>query len=122
MSSQTIAPSELSAPGRVIPFLVSYLLIPAAWLSATQGGWAIVLLPVIAWYLFAAADFAIGTDSDNADLNATERDLAAYRWITLLWTPAQFLMLFSLLWYVPQADHLNSFELQAQYLSFGYVK
>lgn len=121
MSSQTIAPSELSAPGRVIPFWVSYLLIPAAWLSATQGGWAIVLLPVIAWYLFAAADFAIGTDSDNADLNATEQDLAAYRWITLLWTPAQFLMLFSLLWYVPQADHLNSFERIVVFFGVGVI-
>lgn len=106
---------------RVMPFWVSYLLLPLAWFTAVTGGWTIFLLPIVTWYLFAAADFAIGTFSQNADPAATDSDMAIYRWITIFWTPAQFVMLFSLIWYVPQAEHLNTFESIVVFFGVGVI-
>jgi alkane 1-monooxygenase len=37
-----------------LPFWISFLLIPAVWLSAIVGGWWVLIIPVLAWYLFSA--------------------------------------------------------------------
>ena len=121
MTNQTIPPADLSLPSRVMPFWVSYLLVPLAWVSAYFGGWAVILLPIVTWYFFAAADFAVGTDDNNADLSATDADTAIYHWITLLWAPVQFLMLVFLLWYVPQADHLGTLERILVFFGVGVI-
>ncbi len=39
-----------------LPFWVSFLLIPAIWLAAYVGGWWVLILPVMTWYLFSALD------------------------------------------------------------------
>ena len=43
-----------------LPFWISFLLIPVAWLEAVQGGWTVLLLPLITWYLFAGLDQLTG--------------------------------------------------------------
>ena len=82
-----ISPAQLIRWQRVAPFWMSLGLLPLAWISAVHGGWTVLLLPVVTWYLFAVADGVLGLDTDNADLSATEDDLYWYRAITLIWAP-----------------------------------
>jgi alkane 1-monooxygenase len=121
MTMTTLPISELTRPSRALPFFMAYLLVPLAVLSALEGGWTVVLVPIIAWYGFAALDAVLGRDQTNADPAATERDLAIYRLVTLLWAPVQFLLLFWLLWYVPQAEHLNLLERLLVFFGVGVV-
>ena len=121
MSDSTISSSELSSPARAMPFWVSYLLPPLAWVAAVYGGWTVLLLPLVTWYLFSAMDFVFGTDQSNADLDASEQDLTLYRWVTLFWAPVQAVTLLSLLWYVPQAEHLGTLEKIFVFFGVGVV-
>lgn len=108
--SPIIPPADLARFSRALPFWLSLGLIPLAWFCALQGGWTIALLPLVTWFLFSILDAIVGLDVDNADLEATDDDTFWYRLVTLIWVPAQFLMLFSLIWYAPRADHLGTAE------------
>ena len=116
-----IPPSELSRIGRALPFWLSVLLAPLAWVGALFGGWTLVIVPVATWYLFTALDAAFGLNTENADLSATEGDLYWYKMITLIWTPVQFALLASLLWYVPQAEHLSTGERIGVFFGVGVI-
>ncbi len=109
-TSPNISTDQLAQIKGAAPFALSYVLIPMAWMTAYFGGWTVVLLPVVTWYLFSVIDGFVGLNLDNADPDATDDDLFWYRMITLAWLPAQFLTLFGLLWYVPQAAHLGGWE------------
>ncbi|AXI44877.1 alkane 1-monooxygenase [Sulfitobacter sp. SK012] len=117
----TIPPQELARISRALPFWLSLLLLPLAWLSAVLGGWAPLLLPVVSWHLFSLLDTVAGVSQQNADLEADETDMRWYRLITLIWTPAQFVMLFSLIWYVPRAEHLNGLEKFFVFFGVGVI-
>ena len=114
-----------SNPSRSLPFAapywVSITLLPLAVIGAVYGGWTVVLLPIYAWYLFSGLDFAIGRDSSNADPDTPLADLSAHRLITLIWAPLQFCLLFGLIWYVPQADHLSSLERGVLFFGVGVI-
>jgi alkane 1-monooxygenase len=116
-----IPPSELAKLSRALPFWLSLGLIPLAWVSAVYGGWMLVLVPVVTWYLFSALDAVLGLNTDNADLSAQESDLYWYKMITLIWAPLQFVMLASLLWYVPQAEHLSTLERIGVFFGVGVI-
>ncbi|MGD9294735.1 MAG: alkane 1-monooxygenase [Roseobacter sp.] len=103
------------------PFWVSLTLVPLALIGAVHGGWTVFLLPICTWYLFSGLDFAIGRNTDNADPNTAETLVSAHRAITLLWVPVQFVLLFGLIWYVPQADHLDSFERAVLFFGVGVI-
>jgi alkane 1-monooxygenase len=105
-----ISTDQLAQIRRALPFALSFVLIPLAWTTAIVGGWTVILLPLVTWYLFSIIDAIAGLNLDNADPDATDDDLFWYRMITLAWMPAQFLTLFGLLWYVPQAAHLGGWE------------
>ena len=117
----TIPARQLRGISRALPFWISALLPPIAWIGAIYGGWTVLLLPVVAWYLFSILDTVIGATTDNGDLEASDDDLFWYRLITLIWAPLQFMLLFSLLWYVPQADHLGSLERIALFFGVGVI-
>jgi alkane 1-monooxygenase len=90
MADQTlIPPAKLARFSRALPFWLSLGLIPLAWFSALTGGWTVLLLPIVTWYLFSLLDAVIGLDLDNADLSATDDDMFWYRMVTLVWVPAQ---------------------------------
>ena len=116
-----IPPSELSRIWRALPFWLSLLLAPLAWVGALYGGWALVIVPAATWYLFTALDAAFGLNTENADLSATEGDLYWYKMITLIWTPVQIVLLASLLWYVPQAEHLTTTERIGVFFGVGVI-
>ncbi|MFK7876434.1 MAG: alkane 1-monooxygenase [Paracoccaceae bacterium] len=121
MTTPQISPLDLSRVARALPFGLSYLLPLLALVSAVYGGWTIILLPAVTWYLFGAVDLVVGSDPSNADPRATERDMRVYRWITLFWAPVQFVTLFGMLWYVPQAEHLSTFERIIVFFGVGVV-
>jgi len=112
---------KLSSFSAALPFWSSLLLIPLAWISAMNGGWSLVLLPVFTWYLFAVADALTGTNLENADPETDDEDLFWYRIITIIWTPLQFVTLFGLIWYASGADHLSSFERIVLFFGVGVI-
>lgn len=116
-----LAPSELAKFSRALPFWLSLALVPLAWIGAAYGGWALVLVPVATWYLFTLLDAALGLNTENADLSAREPDLFWYRLITTIWVPVQFVLLASLLWYIPQAEHLNTLERVGVFFGVGVI-
>ncbi len=116
-----IPPWELARFGRALPFWLSLALVPLAWISAVFGGWTILLAPVATWYLFTLLDAALGLNLENADPSADESDLFWYRLITTIWVPVQFILLASLLWYVPQAEHLNTLERIGVFFGVGVI-
>jgi len=117
-----ILPSTTVAKAQnALPFALSFLLIPLGIISAVYGGWTVLLLPVITWYLFSALDFAVGLNTDNADLETTDAQMFWYTAITILWVPVQFLFLFGLIWYVAPADHLNTLEKIAIFFGVGVI-
>ncbi|RKF13891.1 alkane 1-monooxygenase [Roseovarius spongiae] len=104
-----------------LPFWMSLLLIPLAVIGALQGGWTVILLPLFTWYFFSILDAFIGLNLENADLEATEEDLKWYRVITAIWAPLQFVLLFWMIWYVPQAAHLGALEKVVLFFGVGVI-
>ncbi len=102
-----ISAENLSRWQSALPFWVSLGLAPLAWIGAFYGGWTLVLLPVVTWYMFALADAAFGLNLENADPDTDPDDLFWYRFITLIWTPIQFVTIFGLIWYVTHGDQLS---------------
>ncbi|KPA21210.1 Alkane 1-monooxygenase 2 [Shimia sp. SK013] len=90
-----------------LPFWISLLLIPLIWISANLGGWWVLLVPVITWYLFAGLDAIAGLNLENADLETTDDQLHFYSLVTKIWPFAQFFTLFGLIWFVTHTDHLS---------------
>ena len=108
---------------RALPFWMSLLLVPIAVLSATQGGWTILLLPVVTWFLFSFLDFLLGLELENADPQISDAHLTWYRAITILWAPVQFVLLFWMIWYAngPGDAHLSPLETIGLFFGVGVI-
>ena len=106
---------------RALPFWMSLMLIPIAWLGAVQGGWTVVLLPIVTWYFFTLLDALLGLNTENADPAIEEGKLTWYLSITLIWAPAQFVTLFGLIWYVTHTGHLSSLEKIVLFFGVGVI-
>lgn len=120
-SAPTIPSSELRKLSHALPFWLSLGLLPLVWIGALYGGWTLLIVPLATWNLFAALDAVFGLNTKNADLSAQESDLYWYKLVTIIWCPLQLLMLVSLLWYVPQAEHLNSLERIGVFFGVGVI-
>lgn len=116
-----IPASEMAKFQNALPFWLSLGLIPLAWVGAFYGGWAVLLLPLVTWNLFSAIDAALGLDLKNGDLDATDDDLFWYRFITMIWTPVQFITIFGLIAYVTRAEHLGSWEKIGMFFGVGVI-
>lgn len=116
-----IRPEIVAKFQSALPFWLSFLLIPAVWLSALWGGWWLVLAPVITWYLFTILDAISGLNLENADPETEDAQLTWYKRLTSLWAPAQFLTVFGLIAYVPSAAHLSGFEKFAVFFGVGVM-
>ena len=114
-------PQKLRSLTSALPFWISLLLLPLAWIGAAAGGWSLVLLPVSTWYLFALADSVAGLNPENADPDTDDGDLYWYRFVTVVWAPLQFATIFGLIWYVTRADHLGTFEAIALFFGVGVL-
>lgn len=114
-------PQKLRSLTSALPFWISLLLLPLAWIGAAAGGWSLVLLPVSTWYLFALADSVAGLNPENADPDTGDGDLYWYRFVTVVWAPLQFATIFGLIWYVTRANHLSTFESIALFFGVGVL-
>jgi len=95
ISSETAAKLQSA-----LPFWMSFLLIPFIWLAAFAGGWWVLIIPVITWYLFSALDVVSGLNLENVDPETSDDQLRWYVSLTSAWVPIQFLTLFGLIYYV----------------------
>ena len=113
----------MAKPGRpsALPFWISLGLVPLAAIGATFGGWATALLPIGAWWSFALIDAIIGDDPVNKDPNMPDSALFWHRLVTQIWFPVQFATLCVLLWYVPRAAHLDTFEAIMAFFGMGVI-
>ncbi len=112
---------QTTPPAAALPFALSLALIPLAWVGALNGGWTVLLLPLATWALFSGLDAVLGVNTKNADPETDEDDLFCYKGITIAWVPLQFVTVFALIWYVPQADHLNTVEKLALFFGVGVM-
>ncbi|MBD3665648.1 alkane 1-monooxygenase [Sulfitobacter aestuariivivens] len=120
-STTPVPPGDLARFGRALPFYMSMLLIPLAWVSAFWGGLWVLLLVVMTWYLFSILDALAGLNLENADLSATEEDMFWYRVITVAWVPLQIVTVMGLVWYAPQAEHLGTWERIGLFVGLGVM-
>ena len=117
----TIPPAEVARLKNALPFWLSLGTLPMAALGMAWGGWAVFLMPLYTWGLYTILDAILGQNPDDADLETPEQDLYWYRFITMAWFPVQFLTLAVMLWYVPQAAHLNLAEKLALFFGMGVM-
>ncbi len=104
-----------------LPFWLSLALVPIAWVGATVGGWAVILLPLCTWWLFSIIDSFAGLNEENEDPATPEADLFWYRLVTLIWAPVQFLTVFATLWYVTHSGHLSLMEMWGLFFGIGVI-
>ncbi|MEO0357100.1 MAG: alkane 1-monooxygenase [Pseudomonadota bacterium] len=104
-----------------LPFWLSLALIPLAWISATQGGWWVLLLPFSTWYLFSIIDHFVGLNEGNADPDTPRAQLRWYRAITLIWPPVQFFTLYGVMYYTVQSTHLGFWEQLGLFVGVGVI-
>jgi len=97
-------PSRLAAAA---PFWLSLTMVPLAFLAATQGTWALWLMPLGVPLIYAVIDGIVGSDVSNADPNTPDSALYWHRMITLIWPPIQIATIFGILFYVTQSGHLT---------------
>jgi alkane 1-monooxygenase len=117
----TLAPRDIARLQNALPFWLSLGTVPMALLGMAWGGWAVLLMPLYTWGLYALLDALLGLNPDNADPDTPEDDLFWYRFITLAWFPVQFVILLVMLWYVPQAGHLNIAEKLMLFFGMGVM-
>ena len=116
-----IPAADMAKFQNALPFWLSLGLIPLAWVGAIYGGWTVLLLPIMTWYLFSALDAAIGLNLNNGDLEATDDDLFWYRLITMIWAPLQFITIFGLIAYVGSTTHLGTWEKIGLFFGVGVI-
>jgi alkane 1-monooxygenase len=118
-----IPATQVARLQRALPFWMSLLLVPVAILGAVQGGWTVILLPVVTWYFFSALDAVLGLNLENADPQTGEDKLTWYKAITLIWAPVQVCLLFGLIWYVtgPGDAHLSALETIVLFFGVGVI-
>jgi alkane 1-monooxygenase len=117
----TIPASDVIKPNRALPFWVTLAFVPLAVASALMGGWMVLSLPLAAWGMFNLLDAMLGTTPDNPDLETPDAGLIWYKMITAIWFPIQFTLLMWLIWYVPQAPHLSTWEAIGIFFGMGVI-
>ncbi|KAA9005971.1 alkane 1-monooxygenase [Histidinibacterium aquaticum] len=105
-----LSPPQVARLSNALPFWLSLAMVPLPVIGAVYGGWTVLLAPVVTWYLYSIVDALSGLNEENADPETGEDQLFWYRLITMIWAPVQFVLIFGLLAYVPQAAHLNTLE------------
>lgn len=112
---------SLSRWQSALPFWVSFLLAPLIWVTATFGGWWVLVLPLSTWWAFAVLDRLTGLNLQNADPDTPDDALQGYILLTKLWVPFQFVTLFALIWYATHTDHLSTLEKLGLFFGMGVI-
>ncbi len=118
---KTLSVAQVAKLHNALPFWMSLSLIPIAMFAASQGGWALALIPLSSWGLFSTLDAFVGKNTENADLECTDDDLFWYTLITKIWFPIQFVFIFGMIIYANEADHLSTGEKIALFFGVGVI-
>jgi alkane 1-monooxygenase len=116
-----IPASPLAKLTRALPFWMSLALFPLIAHVATQGGWWLIAMPLVTWWLFTVLDAVLGLELGNADPNTPDDHLFWHRLITLIWFPLQLVTIFGLIWYATRADHLSVPEAFGLFFGVGVI-
>ncbi|SFA89314.1 alkane 1-monooxygenase [Poseidonocella pacifica] len=114
-------PRPLNTLRHALPFWLSFALVPVALIEAAFGGWTLLLLPLVTWYLFTLVDALTGLNLENADPATGDDELLWYRRITLYWPPVQIALLFGLIAYASGAAHLSGWEKVGLFFGMGVI-
>ena len=106
---------------RALPYWMSLALFPLIAFVAGQGGWWLLAMPLITWWLFSLLDLAMGLDLENADPATPEADLFWYRLVTLVWFPLQLVTIFALIHFVTQSETLSTAEAFGLFFGVGVI-
>ncbi|HHC29206.1 MAG TPA: alkane 1-monooxygenase, partial [Rhodobacterales bacterium] len=113
--------SEVARFRHALPYWVSLLLLPLVALSAIYGGWALLLPPAGAWWVYNVLDAIFGRDTENPDLETRDADLFWYKLITWIWVPIQIALIYGTIWYVTGSDHLSGWEKLGVFFGVGVL-
>ena len=116
-----IPATEVARFRNALPYWVSLLLLPLVGLSVMYGGWALLLPPAGAWWLYALLDAAFGRNGDNPDPGTPEPALFWYRFITWIWLPIQLVLIYGTLWVVTRSGHLVPLEKLGVFFGIGVL-
>ncbi len=117
-----MAPTETAIDFRhAAPFWASLVVIPLVVLSASYGGWALLLPIAGTWWAFSALDRVLGRNTDNPDPMATDAHLYWYSLITWIWLPIQVVTLYTMIAWVPRAEHLALWEKFGVFFGVGVM-
>ena len=104
-----------------LPFWASLALLPLVWLAARHGGWALLLPPAGAWWLYSGLDALLGRNTDNPDPDTPSASLFWYKLITWIWLPIQLVMIYGTIAYVTQSTHLAGWEKIGVFVGVGIL-
>lgn len=107
--------------GPALPFWISLGLVPLILIAATSGGWALLLVPAYALLLSSVLDALTGLNLQNADTETPDDALFWYRFITLIWFPIQFAIIFGLIWWTTHASDLRAWEKLGLFCGVGII-
>ncbi len=116
-----IPSTSVAKLSHALPFWLSIALIPLVILAAKYGGWALLLPPAGAWWLYSGLDAVLGRNTENADLETTEEQLFWYRLITMIWLPVQLVLIFGAIYYATHVSHLYGWEKLGLFFGVGVV-
>lgn len=110
MADTSFTPPMKFALKDALPFWLSLSLVPVIGLGAWFGGWTIALGFLYTWFAFTILDGLLGTYEANEDPATPDDKLFWHRLITIVWVPVQFCLIFGMLIWVIQTDHLTGWE------------
>ena len=106
---------------RALPYWMSLALFPLIAFVAGQGGWWLLAMPLMTWWLFSLLDLAMGLDLENADPATPEADLFWYRLVTLVWFPLQLVTIFAQIYFATHSDTLSTAEAFGLFFGVGVI-
>ncbi|MEM9475506.1 MAG: alkane 1-monooxygenase [Pseudomonadota bacterium] len=116
--SRTFTPTGLL---QALPFWASLALPLLLVWAAVQGGWALLLVPLVTWHLATLLDRFLGLNVGGADPETPEQSLFWYNLILWLWPAIQLATVFGMLAYVTATDHLSTWGQIGVFLGVGVI-
>lgn len=104
-----------------LPFWLSLVLVPLAFIGARYGGWTVFLMPLYAWTLITVLDGLLGLNEVNPDPQTPESDLFWYRAITMMWFPIQAATIYGMILWVTHTGHLRMWEILCLFFGVGVI-
>ena len=104
-----------------LPFWISLTMVAVVILSAYLGDWWLLLTPAYSFWGMAVIDRFVGLDLNNKSPDTPVKDLFWYRFVTLIWFPIEFVLVFAGIAFVSYSDHLIGVEKWFFMMSIGLI-